>query len=106
MMIMPMPRPPPPPGMPKPPPRDALASRSSSMLLLWRKSSQRIFLFLQNFSHRAGNDLVVDLSIQSRRLAGSFSKFSHFGIVPKSKNVCEPRIPGGDGAAEKKKNDI
>jgi hypothetical protein len=49
---------------------------------------------------------VANLSIQSRRLAGTFSEFTHFGIVPKTKNVCEPRISGGDGAAEKKKNNI
>jgi hypothetical protein len=86
--------------MPKPPPRDALASRSSSMLLLWRKSSQRIFFSVQIFSRPAS------LSIRSRRLAGTFSEFTHFRIVPKTKNVGEPRISSGDGAAEKKKNDI
>jgi hypothetical protein len=54
----------------------------------------------------AGNDRVANLSVQSRRLTGAFSEFTHFGIVPKTKNVCESRISGGDGAAEKKKNDI
>jgi hypothetical protein len=49
---------------------------------------------------------VAILSVQSRRLAGTFSELTHFGVVPKTKNVCEPRISGGDGAAEKKKKDI
>src|SRR6516162_4917264 len=44
---------------------------------------------LPNPSHRAGNDRVANLSIQSRRLAGTFFEFSHFGVVPKTKNVCE-----------------
>src|SRR5262249_52322750 len=105
-MTMPMPRPPPPPGMPKPPPRDALASRSSSMLLLVRKSSQRILLPVQNCSRDASDNRAADLSIQSWRLAATFSELTHFSIVPKTKNVTEPRSSSGDRAAKKKEDNI
>jgi hypothetical protein len=46
------------------------------------------------------------LSVQSRRLASAFSELAHFGIVPKTKKVREPRISRDNWTAEKKKNDI
>jgi hypothetical protein len=61
---------------------------------------------LPNFSRPAGYDRLASLSVQSRWLAGAFSRLAQLGIVPKTKKVREPRIFGGHRATEKKKNDI